>query len=174
MTSHAKTYDTEWREQAVVRSTSPNGQVFLTNHGDHDFELTIDDSYFFRASMAELGQQIERLFRIAFVDRQRANRTFLTRESGVSFEEPQRGRRPHADRVRALSGELAVEGTSTDGLVRVATVGMTQFVAMLDSGLHAQGDRVGLQDRLNQAIKAAVEAQFTGMRDITHQAGGFR
>lgn len=156
-----------WAEMVVV-TESPNGSVFVQNRADQVIEVRIDDGYFNRASLDQLRTQIIAALRLAVADRFRAYRSMLRDVSGLPFGQAERGRRPHADEKRRKSEELHIEGSSADGTVTVSAIGLQHITVSMDGGLWASGDRHTLESNLGAACTSAVQAQFAGMKELTH------
>lgn len=166
-------YQEQWAA-TVVRTVAPNGQVFVDNHADRSIEVRLDDGYYHRASLDQAVDQITAALRLAVSDRFKAYRQMLRTVSGLSFEAPERGRRGHADEARRQAEQLAIEGASDDGTVRVHAVGLQHIALFVDTGLWQSGDRARLEANLSTACTRAVEAQFVGMHDIKHKAAHAR
>lgn len=161
-------YRDTWAE-TVVRTVSPNGQVFVDNHGDQRIEVRMDDGYFHRSSSDQVAEQVVRALRLAVAERFQAYRKMLRQATGLSFEEPVRGRRRHADEARRRAAELAVEGSSADGTVEVTSIGLQHIALRIDPQLFSAGDRLRLEANLSEACTRAVQAQYAGMRKLKHE-----
>lgn len=164
----AISYRDLWSD-TVVHTVSPNGQIFVDNFADQRIEVRLDDGYFHRTGSDQVTQQLVRVLRLAIAERFRERRQLLRDVSEVSFEEPTRGRRPHADEVRRRSEELEAVGTSSDGRVEVTAIGLQHLALRMDPGLFLSGDRLLLEADLGEACTRAVQAQIAGMRDLKHR-----
>ena len=163
--THAEFRDS-WND-VTMSTTSPNGCVFLRNHGDHDIAITIDDQWFHRAEEPSLTAEVERLLREAFVERMRTYRRHKEMVTGFEVTPIDASRNPHLETFKEKRDSLAVEGVSSDGLVKITSVGMTHFAVMIDAELWNRRDRLAVERGLGEAATDGVRDQFRKMHTLT-------
>lgn len=163
--SQQERFRESWND-LVVRSTSPNGCVHLTNHGDRDFQVTCDDPWFRRTTLEDLTAQLGRLFQVALVDRTRAYNRHKEMVTGVEITPIDGSRNPHLQTFVDRRDSLTVEGVSADGQVSITSVGLRRFVVTIDPRLWALRDRGSVERGLGEAGTALVRDQFQKMYEL--------
>jgi hypothetical protein len=152
-------FDRAWAE-TEIQVVSPNEQIFLTLVGDAEVRVSFAHGYVERTSYALMVEQLVRLGRAAFAARTKAFYALRSEEAGEPVEPGTTGYSEESREYFRRLAELAAEGASADGSVRVASVGMTEFtVAFSPSLLDSLGPE-GLGSRLSEAGTALVHDQL--------------
>jgi hypothetical protein len=160
MPTAAIDFDRAWA-QTEVRVVSPNEQVFLTILGNAEIRVSFAPGYVERTSYPLLVEQLVRLGRAAFAARTRSFYALRSEEAGQPVEPGTTGYSEQSREYFRRLAELAAEGTSADGSVRVTAVGMTEFAVAFPSSLLDSLGPAGLAARLGEAATALMHDQLT-------------
>lgn len=153
----------------TVRTVSPNECVYLTNHADRSIEITCDNSWFQRTDLGSFTEQLNRLFRLAFIDRTKLYNRQKEMITGHQIVPIDASRSPHMASFVEKRDSLAIEGVSRDGLVQITSVGLSRFVVTIDGPLWSQRDRLAVERSLSEAATAAVGDQFSKMLELKRE-----
>ena len=157
-----------WNDM-TVRTTSPNGCVHLTNHGDRSIRISCDDAWFHRVELGGLLTQLERLFSLAFVERTKAYYRHKELVTGFEVTPVDASRSPHLQTFVDKRDALEVEGSSSDGLVHITSVGMRRFATTIDTELWSRRDRAAVERGLGEAATSLVADQFRKMHQLKQE-----
>lgn len=164
-------FEQAWSETEVT-TVSPNEQVFVTLRGDSDVRVSFLPGYYERATAAQIEEQLARTARLVFADRTKAFFDLRSQEHG-DVVRPARTAVTAADaEYHRRRAELAVEGTSDDGAVTIASVGMTHFTVQMAPGTLDRVDVATFERDLAQAATRLVEDQKEKMWDLKLEVQG--
>lgn len=155
-------FDTVW-ESEIVKTVSPNEQIFVDIHGNRDVQVSIDDGYYARYSAAEFQTQFARTLRLAFVNRTKAFFALRSEIAGTHVHPGSTLVNEHMADFYRRRDELAVEGCSSDESVELTAVGMRQFAVIVAPGTWGDLELATFEHCVSEACTALMHDQIQKM-----------
>lgn len=158
-------------ENKVVRTVSPNEQIFVVIHGNRDVRVSIEDGYYARHSAAEFQTQFARTLRLAFVNRTKAYFGLRSEFAGGSVRPGSTPVNAHMADFYRRRDELAVEGRSSDDSVEITAVGMRQFAVIVAAGTWGGIELPAFEHCVSEACTALMHDQIQKMLALRGSVG---
>lgn len=150
----------EHLDNMVVTVNSPDEQIHARVSHYHDVETWFDPGVYKRYDEESLSHQLARLGVLTWVAYRRGRSEAYRASQGLSAEELAAAERPSDDpdrrRYEAELNEIAGEGVSAAGTVRIRTTGMMRWSVDIQPGTIRQLDESSFLSELHSAMKALL------------------
>lgn len=153
-------------ERSVVSAHTPNEQVFGEVRGEREIRVWLAPGHYARVTTPTLQQELASLARLLFAAARRNNsRTFEQVTGRYLVDEPPIAPKDvaYAEALR----ELAAEGVSDDGSVRVTAIGQQNYAVHIAPGTLDRLGQPQFQEACGQAanrLLADTERQAARLR----------
>lgn len=145
-------------ERTPVTVSSPNERIWVTLTGDSTIEVSFAYGYYDGANDREMADQLTRAVKLLMVERTRVLYNGRSQEAGELVRPGRDTLHRDARTYRERLAEVAAEGASADGRIRLSGVGLTHFTGTIEPGTLASM-------REEQFIAGCKEAGFAFLED---------